>query len=309
MLKPDVLTLDIAMPKMDGLTFLKNLMREYPMPVVMFSSLSDAGADVTLACLEAGAVDFMPKYSTRMSVDREEYHLELVSKVKSAASVQVVKPSPAKAMAPLPELNDCRVKMSAGLPFSSSINRLIAIGTSTGGPEALREVLSHLPTHGCALVICQHMPEYFIQSFAKRLNDVSEFDIKVAQHGDIVQPGCGYIAPGDQHLELDKIGGKWVWQVLNSEKVSGHRPSVNVLFDSLAKLAPKSTIAVLMTGMGEDGAVGLKALRTGGALTFIQDLQSSVVWGMPGKADALDAQDKTLTLQEIGPVIEELARL
>lgn len=305
-LEPDVLTLDVEMPKMDGVTFLKNLMRLHPMPVVMFSSLTDVGATATMDSLQAGAVDFMPKHSARSGDDMGEYIKELVRKVKAAAGAQMVKPSIVKVATPLPDLKPCRNKLRSGEPASNSIKRIIAIGASTGGPEALRHVVGPLSVTDCALVISQHMPANFMQSFAARMDSQSKFTIKLAIDGEKVEAGHGYVAPGDQHLVLDRKQDGLYWKLLSTPKVSGHRPSVDVLFRSLAEQTPKSVVAVLMTGMGEDGAEGLKQLQSTGSLTFIQDKASSVVWGMPGMADAINAQDETLELNQIATAINKL---
>lgn len=305
-LKPDVLTLDVEMPKMDGVTFLKNLMRLHPMPVVMFSSLTDIGATATMDALQAGAVDFMPKHSARSGSDMGEYIQELVRKVKAAAGAQMVSSKPVKVATPLPDLKNCKNKLRAGESLSPSIKRIIAIGASTGGPEALRHIVKPMTTLDSVLVISQHMPANFMGSFANRMNSQSAFDIRLAVDGEELKAGRGYIAPGDQHLVLDKRPEGYFWKLLNSPKVCGHRPSVDVLFNSLVEQAPRSTIGLIMTGMGEDGALGLKSLRDSGALTIIQDKASSVVWGMPGKADSLGAQDETLELTQIAPALNQL---
>lgn len=305
-LNPDVLTLDVEMPKMDGVTFLKNLMRLHPMPVVMFSSLTDVGASATLDALEAGAVDFMPKHSARSGEDMGEYIKELVHKVKVAAGAKTSKPVAAKAVEALPDMMPLFTKMKRGQRASASLKRIIAIGSSTGGPEALRHVVGPLSVKDCAFAISQHMPANFMESFAARMDSQSSFKIKVAEDGEEVLPGHGYVAPGDKHLTLEKRAEGYFWKVLNTAKVSGHRPSVDVLFKSVATHAPKQSVGVLLTGMGDDGAIGLKEMREAGALTVIQDKASSVVWGMPGKADAIGAQDQTLELRQIAMVLNKV---
>ncbi|MFK8080157.1 MAG: chemotaxis response regulator protein-glutamate methylesterase [Granulosicoccus sp.] len=307
LLKPDVLTLDVEMPKMDGVTFLKNIMRLHPMPVVMFSSLTDVGAAATLDSLQAGAVDFMPKHSARSGEDMGEYIQELVRKVKVAATAQMINPKAATSVNPvLPDLAQLKNKLGEGVRASSSIKRIIAIGASTGGPEALRHVISPLTTLDSAFVISQHMPANFMGSFAKRLNGQSSFNVVIAEDGALVQAGHGYVAPGDRHLTLEKRSDGFYWKILDTAKVCGHRPSVDVLFKSVATHAPKQAIGVLLTGMGEDGAQGLKMMREAGSTTIIQDKASCVVWGMPGKADAISAQDDTVELHQIAPVINKL---
>lgn len=307
-LNPDVLTLDVEMPKMDGVTFLRNLMRLHPMPVVMFSSLTDVGASATLDSLEAGAVDFMPKHSARSGDDMGEYIKELVRKVKSAAGAQMLKQGSPQLEPSLPDLNLLTKKLSQGSRLSSSVTRIVAIGASTGGPEALRHVVGPLSVLNCAFVISQHMPANFMASFAKRMNSQSEFEVHIAEDGEKVLPGHGYIAPGDRHLSLEKRENSYYWKVMDSAKVSGHRPSVDVLFKSIATHAPAKAIGILMTGMGEDGAEGLKMMRDSGSVTIIQDKSSSVVWGMAGKADSMSAQDQTLELNQIAAAVNKLIK-
>lgn len=309
-LTPDVLTLDVEMPKMDGVTFLKNLMRLHPMPVVMFSSLTDVGAAATMDSLEAGAVDFMPKHSARSGEDMGEYIKELVRKVKVAASVEMTKPAlvQKESEAPLPDLKLLRKKLRNGARVDGSIKRIIALGASTGGPEALRHVVGPLNVMDCVFVISQHMPANFMESFAQRMDSQSCFAVRIAEDGEPLQAGCGYVAPGDRHLALDKRSDGYYWKILDSAKISGHRPSVDVLFKSIAIHAPEMSVGVLMTGMGEDGAQGLKNMRDAGSTTIIQDKSTSVVWGMPGKADALGAQDQTLELNQIAPALNKLLR-
>lgn len=309
-LNPDVLTLDVEMPKMDGVTFLKNLMRLHPMPVVMFSSLTDVGAAATMDSLQAGAVDFMPKHSARSGEDMGEYIKELVRKVKVAAGAQMTKPTlvQKESEAPLPDLKVLRNKLRAGARVDGSIKRIIAFGASTGGPEALRHVVGPLNVTDCVFVISQHMPANFMESFAQRMNSQSCFTVRIAEDGEPLQAGCGYVAPGDRHLALDNRSDGYYWKILDSAKISGHRPSVDVLFKSIALHAPEKSVGVLMTGMGEDGAQGLKNMRDAGSTTIIQDKSTSVVWGMPGKADALDAQDQTLELNQIAPALNKLLK-
>ena len=307
-LDPDVLTLDVEMPKMDGVTFLKNLMRLHPMPVVMFSSLTDAGAVATLDALEAGAVDFMPKRSAKCGEHVDEYIKQLVRKVKAAASARMVKPSAADMPAALPDLTPLLKKLRQGSRADKSLMRIIAIGASTGGPEALRQIVGRLSVLNCAFVVTQHMPANFMESFAERMNCLCEFRVAIANDGEKVLAGCGYVAPGDRHLTIEKRDDGFYWKILDSAKMSGHRPSVDVLFKSVAAHAPAKAIGVLLTGMGLDGAQGLKDMRDSGSATIIQDKFSSVVWGMPGKADAISAQDQTLELTHIAPAINKLIK-
>ena len=306
LLEPDVLTLDIEMPKMDGVTFLKNLMRLHPMPVVMFSSLTDVGALATMDSLESGAVDFMPKHRASDGDDMGEYITELVSKVRVAATANTRKPLAVVENTVVPDYPELKAKFKTGQRINSSIKRIIAIGASTGGPEALRNVVSSLSTHDCAFAISQHMSANFMQSFADRLNRNSSFEVKIAEDGEQVKAGHGYVAPGDRHLTLEKRGEEYFWKTLDSAKVSGHRPSVNVLFKSVATHAPKKAVGVLLTGMGDDGAAGLKTMKESGCVTIIQDQESSVVWGMPGKAHAIDAHDEMCGLDKVAHVVNNL---
>lgn len=306
-LSPDVVTLDIEMPGMDGLTFLKNLMRLRPTPVVMLSSLTEAGADETLDALQIGAVDFMPKRSSADGVDMEEYFQELRQRVKAAAGVCFQARLQPMNTAPLPDLGHCIDKLSANRSESvNGIKRLVAIGASTGGPEALRQVLQELQVNDCALVISQHMQPRYVASFTQRLSKMSAFDIQLAVDGEKLTKGRGYLAPGDHHLELIRQADGYYWKVLFTPKVSGHRPSVNVLFESIARNAANQCVAALLTGMGDDGAKGLLSLRQEGAVTFAQDKNSSVIWGMPGRAIEMDAADCILDLSQIAPALNTL---
>ena len=309
-LNPDVLTLDVEMPKMDGVTFLKNLMRLHPMPVVMFSSRTDVGATATMDSLQAGAVDFMPKHSARSGDDMGEYIQELVRKVKVAAGAQTKKSTPVQKESDiaLPDLKSLRTKLLGGARVDGSIKRIIAIGASTGGPEALRHIVGPLDVMDCVFAISQHMPGNFMESFAQRMNSQSRFTVRIATDGEQLQAGCGYVAPGDRHLTLEKRPDGYFWKILDGAKVSGHRPSVDVLFKSIANHAPLQSVGVLMTGMGDDGAQGLKSMRDSGSTTIIQDKSTSVVWGMPGKADSIGAQDQTLELNQIGPALNKLIK-
>ncbi len=301
--KPDVLTLDIEMPKMDGLTFLRNLMRLHPMPVVMISSLTAAGAAVTFDALNEGAVDFMVKRHPGSKDDLRDYAQGIIARVKNAATAKSTFNRITKRVVALPDLSDVRTKFKGGVKLTPEISRIIAIGSSTGGPDALRHLLEGLDVSSCALMFAQHMPKNFMAPFAERLNTWSEFDIKLATPFETIQAGCGYVAPGDQHLELVKQGQEFCCKLTVTEKVEGHRPSVDVLYNSVAKYAANRSVGVLLTGMGEDGARGLTTLRETGALTIVQDEKSSAVWGMPGKAVKLGGADATLGLQQISAAL------
>lgn len=303
-LQPDVITLDVEMPRMDGLTFLRNLMRLRPMPVVMISSLTAAGAEVTLDALDAGAVDFMVKRHPSSEKDLDLYAWEIVSRVKQAGQIKLTKSAPAIVSGAAKRLSEHRIKV---LPNANADPvRIIAVGSSTGGPEALKHFLKDLNVSNCALLFAQHMPDRFMKSFADRLNSWSSFDISLANSGDKIQAGRGYLAQGDHHLELTRRSGALSLLSRQTDPVSGHRPSVDVLFKSVAKAAPNGSIGVLLTGMGEDGAAGLKEMKTSGSLTIIQDERSSAVWGMPGRAYEMGAADSVLPLLQISPSISAL---
>ncbi len=288
-LNPDVLTLDIEMPRMDGLTFLRNLMRLRPMPVVMVSSLTERGAEVTLDALALGAVDFLPKPHTDLGVTLRDYAAELISKVKAAANVGV---RSTVATAAVPKARP------ATSPLSTT-NIIVAIGASTGGTEAIREVLAELPPDAPGTVITQHIPKAFSAAFARRLNDSSALRVQEAEDGQQVLPGHAYVAPGDRHLKIERSGARYLCRLDQGPTVNHLRPSVDVLFQSVAEAAGARCIGVLLTGMGRDGAQGLLQMRNGGSQTIAQDEASSVVWGMPGEAVALGAAQLVLPLSAI----------
>ena len=277
-LTPDLITLDVEMPRMDGLTFLEKLMRAHPMPVLMVSSLTERGCDTTLRALEMGAVDFVTK--PRVDVVRGTADLanEIVAKVKAAAAARVRrKRAPDKADAP------------AAPPKPAAFTgtyKILAMGASTGGTEALREVLCALPPDAPGIVIVQHMPEHFTHAFAGRLDGLARIRISEAQDGDRVLPGHALIAPGNFHMELVRSGADYRVRVFSAERVNRHRPSVDVLFDSCARAAAQNAVGVILTGMGDDGARGLLAMRKAGARTIAQDEATCVVFGMPKEAIA-----------------------
>ncbi|MFK7995650.1 MAG: chemotaxis response regulator protein-glutamate methylesterase [Granulosicoccus sp.] len=305
---PDVITLDVEMPRMDGLTFLKNLMRLHPMPVVMLSSLTAAGASVTLDALQEGAVDFMVKRHPGSEQELKHYESEIVDRVKQAGQVQVVAPGITTRHKSLPDLSALKRKLTAGRRLNAQLGKIVAIGSSTGGPEALRQMLTGFDASHSALMFAQHMPERFMEPFAERLNTWSTFEIHIAKNGEEIKSGRGYVAPGDMHLELVSQGGRLTCLTRKTDTVQGHRPSVDVLFRSVARGAGSASVGVLLTGMGEDGAVGLKAMRDAGALTVVQDKKSSAVWGMPGRAFEMGGADGVLGLQQISPTLTSLLK-
>ncbi|MEW6167671.1 MAG: chemotaxis response regulator protein-glutamate methylesterase [Pseudomonadota bacterium] len=288
-LNPDVLTLDVEMPRMDGLTFLENLMRLRPMPVVMVSSLTAQGAEVTLQALELGAVDFVTKPALDVKAGLEAYAEMLRDKVRAAARARPrgrLGQSPAGAVAPLPR----RLRTT---------EKIIAIGASTGGTEAIRHVLATMPADAPAIVISQHIPAMFSAPFAARLDRSSAMSVCEAQDGQQIVPGHAYVAPGDRHLLVARSGARYICRLSDGPPENRHRPSVDVMFRSLAENAGANAAAALLTGMGEDGARGLLALRGQGARTCVQDEATSVVWGMPGTAVRLGAAEQMLPLERI----------
>ena len=304
-LDPDVLTLDVEMPRMDGLTFLSNLMRLRPMPVVMVSSLTESGAAVTLQALELGAVDFVTKPKIDLAHTLDSYALEIREKVRVAARarVQERRTPPAAAVKPVAvgEKYSADVilqRQGQPRPFKTT-EGIIAIGASTGGTEAIKEVLIRMPLNCPGIVITQHIPEAFSGPFARRMDSVATISVCEARDGQQVLPAHAYIAPGDRHLMLVRDGARYVCRLNDGPPVNRHRPSVDVLFRSVATNAGQNAVGVILTGMGDDGAAGLKEMRDAGAPTIAQDEQTSVVWGMPGQAVKLGGVDKILPLENI----------
>src|SRR6266700_2144417 len=288
-LNPDVLTLDIEMPRMDGLSFLERIMSLRPMPVLMISSLTQKGADTALKALEMGAVDYVAKPTVGLAQGFAKLKDEIVEKVKAAAMARV-RPLPAEmtqaAPAPL------------GAAFNSS-EKIIAVGASTGGVEALQELLTAFPADAPAIVVTQHMPATFTASFAHRLDNCCFVSVSQAKDGERVLPGHVYIAPGGYHLELARNGANYVCRVHDEPLVSGHRPSVDVLFRSVASAAGANAVGIILTGMGKDGAAGLLEMRRAGASTVGQDEDSCVVYGMPKAAHDCGATEIELPLNKI----------
>lgn len=303
-LKPDVITLDVEMPKMDGVTFLRNLMRLRPMPVIMISTLTDKSASITLDALSAGAIDFVTKPKIDISHNLDSYAEEIISKVKSAAISRVKKyeerdRKPASSLStPSHSTDDVMGEMSTKKHYSTT-DKLIAIGASTGGTEAIREVLDAMPPTSPGIVIAQHIPPKFSKAFAERANMSSALNVSEARDGDLIVPGYAYVAPGDRHLLVVKDGARWKCKLSDELPVNRHKPSVDVLFRSVAENVGPNAIGLIMTGMGKDGASGLRELKETGALTIAQDEASSVVWGMPGAAVNLGAVGEVLALDKI----------
>jgi two-component system chemotaxis response regulator CheB len=307
-LNPDVLTLDVEMPRMDGLTFLENLMRLRPMPVVMVSSLTEQGADVTLRALELGAVDFFTKPSSDLASTFADSAQDICAKVKAAARARPRARTAVRKLDVAP-----RLSADAVLPLSQSVgtrggNPIIAIGASTGGTEAIRVVLEAMPPDAPPIVITQHIPAAFSGPFAVRMDHCSAMRVCEARDGQPIQQGHAYIAPGGQHLLVMWDGARHVCRLHDGPAVNRHKPSVDVLFRSMAASVGKATVAALLTGMGDDGARGLLELQQGGAATLVQDEDSSVVWGMPGAAWKLGAASEALPLDQIAARLLRLAR-
>jgi two-component system chemotaxis response regulator CheB len=300
---PDVLTLDVEMPKMDGLDFLEKLMRLRPMPVVMVSSLTERGSEITMRALELGAVDFVTKPKISIQAGMREYTELITDKIRAASKARVrarTLPQPgADGHAPLPQLRN---------PLTSS-EKLIIIGASTGGTEAIREFLMQMPSDCPGILITQHMPEGFTTSFAKRLNSLCKISVQEAQGNERVLPGHAYIAPGHSHLYLTRSGANYMTRIDQAEPVNRHRPSVDVLFRSAAQCAGKNAVGVILTGMGKDGAAGMLEMKNAGAYNFAQDEASCVVFGMPREAIAVGAAHEIGALQALpGMVLGYLAQ-
>jgi two-component system chemotaxis response regulator CheB len=290
-LNPDVVTLDIEMPKMDGITFLKNLMRLKPMPVVMISTLTQKGAPSTFQAMEYGAVDYVGKPSADHPELLADYAKEIIDKVRMASVANISRLEIQAARAPM--------NIKSPLKIGKLSNKVIAIGASTGGTEAIRELLMMMPADSPPIVIAQHIPPIFSASFAKRLDGILPMSVCEARDGDKLMVGHVYIAPGDKHLEVIKKGGLLYCKVYSGERVNLHVPSVEVLFNSITQHCAKISVGVMLTGMGADGSHAMLPMKNAGCYTIIQDENTSVVWGMPGAAAAVGAGDQILPLQEI----------
>ncbi|MCA9152156.1 MAG: chemotaxis response regulator protein-glutamate methylesterase [Planctomycetales bacterium] len=300
---PDVLTLDVEMPRMDGLTFLEKLMAGRPMPVVMVSSLTERGCETTLKALELGAVDFVTKPKIDVSTGLDDIALEIVEKVRAASRAQVRRRSRAT--------NDDRRVTKAPLNSEAlikSTHKVIAIGTSTGGTEALSEVLTSLPPDSPGIVAVIHMPERFTKSYAERLDRACQIRVKEAEDGDRILPGHALIAPGNFHMEAIRSGASYAVRVFPGDAVNRHRPSVDVLFNSCARYLGGNCVGAILTGMGNDGAAGLLAMRQAGAHTLAESEETCVVYGMPREAIEMGAAEEVLPLGSIGQRLIQLTR-
>jgi two-component system chemotaxis response regulator CheB len=315
-----VLTLDVEMPKMDGLDFLEKLMRLRPTPVVMISSLTERGSEATLRALELGAVDFVAKPKLGMRDGMNEYADQIADKIRTAARAKLrprtvapvaVAAMPGSATASAPGAH-VRADHAPATPAParthfSSTEKLIIVGASTGGTEAIKDFLLEMPPDCPGILIVQHMPAGFTTSFAKRLDGLCRIRVKEAVHGERVLPGHAYIAPGDMHLSLGRSGANYVTELDQGPPVNRHRPAVDVLFRSAARNAGANALGVILTGMGKDGAVGMLEMRNAGAYNVAQDEASCVVYGMPKEAVAHGGVHEVLPLSQIGPHV--LAKL
>ncbi len=300
-LRPDVLTLDVEMPRMDGVDFLRRLMPQYPLPVVMVSSLTQKGKQITMEALEAGAVDFVSKPSEDLARGLEGMMTELRTKIKIASSANVSHWKNKRQTLPSEK------RRTASSALAESTDKIIAIGASTGGTEAIRTVLESFPPNAPGIVIVQHMPPGFTKMFADRLNGICDMLVKEAKTGDRVMTGSVLIAPGEHHMAITRSGGIYKVNCQRGPKVNGHCPSVEVLFNSVAKHAGANVIGVMLTGMGADGADAMHTMRKAGARTMAQDEQSSVVFGMPNEAFKRGGAEKLVPLDKIaGEVIKLL---
>ncbi len=300
---PDVIVLDVEMPRMDGITFLKKIMAERPTPVLICSSLTAKGAETTLQALAAGAVDIIAKPSGGVKNFLLDMAVEFAAAIRAAAAANVGNLGRRVAGArlePAPIANaDVMLASGTGSAMSQTTERIVALGTSTGGTQALEAVLTVLPRVCPGIVIVQHMPEKFTASFAERLNSLSNIEVREARHNDRVLPGLALIAPGGKHMMLTRSGAFYHVEVLDGPLVNRHRPSVDVLFRSVAKFAGRNASGIIMTGMGDDGARGLKEMFNAGANTVAQDEASCVVFGMPKEAIKLGAAKRVLPLREL----------
>ena len=299
-LNPDVLTLDVEMPKMDGIVFLEKLMRLRPMPVVMVSSLTEKSSSITLHALELGAFDYVTKPKLDIQSGLQEYAEELTDKIRGAAQMRRIRISTQnKGISSALQKNSADVVLAAERHTFATTEKIIVVGASTGGTEALKALLVDLPADSPGILITQHMPEAFTKTFAKRLDGLCKIAVKEADHGERILPGHAYVAPGNSHLLLKRSGANYMTELSNGPPVSRHRPSVDVLFRSAANCAGKNAIGIIMTGMGDDGAAGMLEMHQAGARTLAQDEQSCVVFGMPKEAIARGGVDDVVALQDL----------
>ncbi len=305
-LNPDVITLDVEMPRMDGLDFLSRLMRLRPMPVVMVSTLTERGAEVTLKALELGAVDFVAKPKIGVADGIRLLAQDITDKIRIASKAHIRRaPAPAAPGTAAPAPVKAVTMASLG---RASTEKIIFIGASTGGTEATKDVLVNLPADSPAVVITQHMPPGFTKSYAARLDGLCKIRVKEAQDGERILPGHGYIAPGGMHLSVERSGANYIARVQDGEPVNRHKPSVEVLFNSAARVVGPNALGIMLTGMGADGARAMKVMKDAGAYNFVQDEATCVVFGMPREAINAGAADEILPLGQIAPRLIERLR-
>jgi two-component system chemotaxis response regulator CheB len=293
---PDVITLDVEMPRMDGITFLKKLMAEHPTPVVICSTLTGKGTETSMQALAAGAVTIVTKPTVGLKQYLQDSSEDLAHAVKAAAKANVRRLVP---MNNSPKLTADAILPPPSHAMARTTDMVVAVGTSTGGTQALEAVLTRLPRVTPGIVIVQHMPEKFTEAFANRLDGLCQIEVREAKNGDRVMPGRALIAPGGRHMLLKRSGAQYHVEIMDGPLVSRHRPSVDVLFRSVAQCAGKNALGIIMTGMGDDGARGLKEMHDAGAKTIAQDEESCVVYGMPKEAVKLNAVDRIMPLGEI----------
>ncbi len=305
-MNPDVLTLDVEMPKMDGLDFLEKLMRLRPMPVVMVSTLTEKGSDVTFRALELGAVDFIAKPKIDIATGLKQYGSEIANKIRIAMAARLKKIVPSV----VTSSKTADVVLPSVANHVASTEKLIIVGASTGGTEAIKDFLVQLPPDSPGILITQHMPEAFTKSFANRLNNLCRVSVVEARGGERILPGHAFVAPGHSHLLLKRSGANYMTELNQGELVSRHRPSVDVLFRSAANCAGKNAIGVILTGMGKDGAAGMLEMHKAGAYNFAQDEASCVVFGMPKEAIAAGGVDEVVPLRDMArSVLAKLASM
>jgi two-component system chemotaxis response regulator CheB len=302
-LNPDVLTLDIEMPRMDGIDFLGRLMRLRPMPVVMISTLTERGAEVTMKALELGAVDFVSKPRIGVADGLSDLSSQIVDKVRIAASAHIKRMLSTPPMASAAPAGSVPSRGPVASIGRVSTEKLICIGASTGGTEAIKEILSRLPADSPGIVITQHMPPGFTTSFAARLNSLCQITVKEAVNGERILPGHAYIAPGGKQFRVDRSGANYLAVVEDGEPVNRHKPSVEVLFKSVASVVGRNAFGVMLTGMGNDGAKAMREMKDAGSYNYVQDEASCIVFGMPREAILHGAADEVLPLTSIAPAL------
>lgn len=306
-LNPDVLTLDIEMPQMNGITFLRNLMRLRPTPVVMISTLTERGAEATLEALAIGAVDFLAKPKGNNETGLADYTAEIISKVRIASRTNL-KTLQGHGEAAQHSQETLAIKRMIAARNATGFNKIIVLGSSTGGTEAIKVVVKTLPADCPPILITQHLPAAFSDSFVKHIDATTDMTASIPTHGQVVEWGNIYLAPGDQHMEVIRNNNQYIIQLQDGAPVNRHKPSVDVLFHSAAKCTGSNAVCVLLTGMGADGAIGMQAMKESGAKTIVQDEASSVVWGMPGAAFKLGCADYVVPLDDIAEKVLALVK-